>query len=174
MSRKTLTFKQRQKGISLLEALIATLVLSTGLLSLAAMQSTNVKNNQGAYQRSYAVSATYSLIDRIQLASAHQQDSQKKSPADYVNAMPIPTASASPPTMAVPSAPANDIVANDRTDWLTELKQNLGASATGGISCTLNNDCVIRVIWNDSRGIALDSGPNPSNDMIVDVQVRIR
>jgi type IV pilus assembly protein PilV len=58
--------KQRaQRGISLIEMLIALLVLSFGLLGLAGLQALSLKNNQSAYLRSQATMVAYDVLDRI-------------------------------------------------------------------------------------------------------------
>ncbi len=52
-------------GFSLLEVLVALLVLSVGLLGLAALQTTGLKFNRQSYQRTQAILQTYDMIDRI-------------------------------------------------------------------------------------------------------------
>ncbi len=52
-------------GFSLLEVLIALLVLSIGLLGLAALQTVGLKFNTQSYQRTQAVLNAYDIIDRI-------------------------------------------------------------------------------------------------------------
>ncbi len=54
-----------QKGFTLIEVLIATVVLAGGLLGLAAMQTTGLKNNLSAYQRSQATQLAYDMADRM-------------------------------------------------------------------------------------------------------------
>lgn len=54
-----------EKGFSLLEVLVALLVLSIGLLGLAALQTTGLKYNQQSYGRTQATLQTYDIIDRI-------------------------------------------------------------------------------------------------------------
>lgn len=52
-------------GSSLVEVLIALLVLSLGLLGVAGLQLTGLRNNEGAYLRSQAVLISYDLVDRM-------------------------------------------------------------------------------------------------------------
>ena len=52
-------------GFSLLEVLVALLVLSVGLLGLAALQTVGLKFNQQSYQRTQAILQAYDMIDRI-------------------------------------------------------------------------------------------------------------
>lgn len=52
-------------GFSLLEVLIALLVLSIGLLGLAALQTVGLKFNRQSYGRTQATLQAYDIIDRI-------------------------------------------------------------------------------------------------------------
>lgn len=52
-------------GFSLLEVLVALLVLSIGLLGLAALQTTGLKFSQQSYQRTQATLQAYDMLDRI-------------------------------------------------------------------------------------------------------------
>ncbi|MCX7101946.1 MAG: type IV pilus modification protein PilV, partial [Methylobacter sp.] len=52
-------------GFTLIEVLIAMLVLAVGLLGLAGLQATSLKSNQSAYNRSQATQLAYDLADRM-------------------------------------------------------------------------------------------------------------
>ena len=54
-----------QTGFALLEVLIAVVVISFGLLGLAGLQLTSMKNNHSAYFRSIATQQAYDMADRI-------------------------------------------------------------------------------------------------------------
>jgi len=54
-----------QDGFTLLEVLIALLVLSIGLLGLAALQTTGLRSNQMASMRTIATQAAYDITDRM-------------------------------------------------------------------------------------------------------------
>jgi len=53
------------KGFSLIEVLVALLVLSIGLLGLAALQTTSLKYNTDSYTRTQATLLAYDIIDRM-------------------------------------------------------------------------------------------------------------
>jgi type IV pilus assembly protein PilV len=63
--KKTNPVKQPLAGFTLIEVLIAVLVLSVGLLGLAGLQATGLKTNHSAYMRSQAVAYGYDVIDRM-------------------------------------------------------------------------------------------------------------
>ncbi len=54
-----------ERGFSLIEVLVALVVLSVGLLGLAALQSTAAQFNTGAYTRTQATILAYDMADRI-------------------------------------------------------------------------------------------------------------
>ena len=53
------------QGFSLIEVLVALLVLSIGLLGLAALQTTSLQYNTGSYHRTQATFLAYDIIDRM-------------------------------------------------------------------------------------------------------------
>ncbi|MBI5041482.1 MAG: type IV pilus modification protein PilV, partial [Gammaproteobacteria bacterium] len=52
-------------GFTLLEVLIAVVVLSIGLLGIAGLQTTGLRNNQDAYARTQATTLANDMADRI-------------------------------------------------------------------------------------------------------------
>ena len=56
---------QNQSGFSLLEVLIALLVLSIGLLGLAALQITSLRSNEMANMQTTATQLAYDITDRM-------------------------------------------------------------------------------------------------------------
>lgn len=55
----------KHSGFTLLEVLVAIVVLSLGLLGLAGLQAASLRNNQSAYYRGVATQQTYDMVDRI-------------------------------------------------------------------------------------------------------------
>lgn len=74
-----LSHKSCQKGFTLIEMLIAAVVLSIGLLGLAGLQAQSLIFNKSAAQRSQATILAYDIIDRMRankaLAEAGAYDS---------------------------------------------------------------------------------------------------
>lgn len=56
---------KREHGFSLLEVLVAVVVLSMGLLGLAGLQVLGLKFNHQSYERTQATLLTYDIIDRM-------------------------------------------------------------------------------------------------------------
>ncbi len=76
MSMNTYAWKKRaariapsstglQQGFTLLEVLVAIVVISLGLLGLAGLQAASLINNQTAHHRSIATQQAYDMADRI-------------------------------------------------------------------------------------------------------------
>ena len=57
--------KLNQKGLSLIEVMIALAVFSFGLLALAALMASGLKYNTSALHRSYATNQAYDMADRM-------------------------------------------------------------------------------------------------------------
>ncbi len=56
---------KKQRGLSMIELLVAVLVLAIGVLGITAMQMVSLQNNRGALFRAEAVQLAYDMMDRI-------------------------------------------------------------------------------------------------------------
>lgn len=128
---------KRARGFSMLEVLVALLVLSVGLLGLAALQTMGLKFNTQSYQRTQAVLNAYDIIDRIRanpggILTGGYDDIGK---ADAVPT--LPTCPCSPAQMA-----DYDIAQwkNSLTSVLTEGK---GAVCRGTLSADMSACAVV-------------------------------
>lgn len=138
-SMQSMRSPRSQRGVGLLEVLIAVLILGVGLLGIAAMQATGLRNSQSSVERSAAIVQTYSILD----AMRSNRDAALK--GDYnLAAM----------TCAAPAAGTR--AQNDLNAWITNLRSGLNTTACGQITCTTTGvnpgACKIEVKWDDSRG----------------------
>ena len=152
MPVKTHIQEKRQYGFTLLEVLIALLILSIGLLGLAALQTTGLRSNQMASMRTLATEAGYDITDRMR-------------------ANPVGVA-AGEYVIAVGDAPGGSGTAlTDLTDWRARVEQ-LPGGASGITQCdtTSTPACdglthVITVYWDEARtGAAGTHCPPQSKD----------
>ena len=134
----------RQQGAGLIEVLVAVLVMAIGMLGIAAMQASALRNSQGSLQRSQAVVHTYAVLDamRANLDAARNGEYDTGMQCDAVA--------------------GGSLAENDRAAWLDGLKRTLGDEACGAISCeavggSVFRECEITVQWNDSRGTGGDA-----------------
>ncbi len=121
------------RGVGLIEVLVAVLVLAIGLLGVAAMQATALRNSQSSLERSQGVMHVYTILD------AMRANPKVARAGAYNMGM----------TCAVPAA--GNLVANDQRAWIDMLQQNLGRTACGQVAC-VGALCTISVRWDDSRG----------------------
>lgn len=131
----------RQRGASLLEVLISVLILGIGMLGVAALQATALRNSQSSLEQSQAVIQTYAILDAMRV------NREEAISGSYNLAL----ASG----CDVPAAGAT-LAEADLRRWIQELKSSLGSSACGGVACIVGADCTITVRWDDSR--ATDTG----------------
>ena len=130
-------------GFTLIEVLIAMVILAIGLLGLAGLQATGLKNNQSAYYRSQATQMAYDIADRMRanVATANNYLTTFMDPADA-------TLQADCETVSATCTPA-DMAENDLFEWNTALTDTL-PSGTGSITLS-GNVFTITVSWTESR-----------------------
>lgn len=56
---------RRESGVSLIEVLVAMMILSIGLLGIAALQAQGLRFNHDAYVRTQATNLAYDIVDRM-------------------------------------------------------------------------------------------------------------
>lgn len=130
---------RHQRGLSLLEILIAVLVLAVGVLGIAALQSVTLKNNQSSSIRTMAVIQSYSMMDMLRA-------NREVARAGVYNQGFL----CAQPDAADPGTPQAGRVNGDVGRWIAQLQQSIGESACGSIACGAN-ECEIGVRWNDER-----------------------
>lgn len=126
----------RQRGIGLIEVLVAVLVLSIGLLGIAAVQMRALANNNSAMARSMATVASYSILDAMR--------------ADRTNAL----GGAYNTTVVASNCPETGTFAQTQLNyWCQQLGYRLGAvdTTTGQVSCTSVGDCTVTITYDESR-----------------------
>jgi type IV pilus assembly protein PilV len=155
---------ENQRGFTLLEVLIALLILSIGLLGLAALQTVGLRSNQMASMRTQAIQATYDISDRMR-ANPEGVDNQ-----DYVIATndPNPTYTASEDCELI-DCDATQMATYDLSLWrdkveeLPDGRSQIVRSVVGTVVVH-----TITVFWNEERrpGVTGENcGPDPDVDL---------
>lgn len=119
--------KRAQEGMTLIEVLVALLILGVGLLGAAAVQLNALKYTDSARMTSQASFIAYDMLDRIRANAA----------ADYT---------VTPPT----SGNLNVARDQDLYDFTHNIVNFGGATATGTISLS-QRVYTITINWDDSR-----------------------
>lgn len=125
-----------ESGFTLIEVMIAVLVLSIGLLGISALQALGLRSSYGAYLGSQAALLAYDMSDRI------------RANPDFATQYRV-DCTANP-------APANALALADVTEWCNSLA-GLLPSGTGFVAGNGNN-FEINVRWRDNQ---LDPAANP-------------
>ncbi|MDD2724767.1 MAG: type IV pilus modification protein PilV [Methylovulum sp.] len=135
-------------GFTLIEVLIAMLVLAAGLLGLAGLQATSLGNNQGAYNRSQATQYANDLADRIR-ANAGAVGSYIADPT---------TAAAKPGCQSTTGCSPADMAENDLYEWNLALIAALPVNAVniGQIAGIIT----ISISWDENHDGVVD-GDDP-------------
>lgn len=81
-----LASRRQQSGLSLIEVLIATVVLSTGLLGLAGLQIAGMKTTHNSYQMQQATWIVHDLLEKMRAnrAEVFRMDSDPKPVSKYL------------------------------------------------------------------------------------------
>ena len=126
------TIARRHRGFTLVEALVALLALSIGLLGVAALQMTGLRANLSSSWRSQATYLSYDILDRMRA-----NRNQRTNYATGLGAAPTP----------------GGVATLDLAAW----KANLAAALPGGDGTVVlgppdNTTITVTVQWDDSRG----------------------
>jgi type IV pilus assembly protein PilV len=115
----------RQHGATLIEILVAVLILSFGLLGMAALQTRALQGNQSSVQRSQAIMLSHYLMDAMRV------DRESAKGGEYNIGFVCGPDGISGSTLAK----------NNLRDWLGTAETSLGA----------NYLCTVRLRWDDSK-----------------------
>jgi type IV pilus assembly protein PilV len=145
----------RQQGVGLIEVLISVLILGIGLLGIAAMQATALRNSQGSFERSQAVIQSYSILDAMRANRNAALAGEYALGGGMICEVPASTS----------------LAAADMNRWITSLKNTLGSgvdsdeTTCGQVVCTAAGECTVTVQWDDSRATqANESGARVQGD----------
>jgi len=128
---------KKQHGATLIEVLVAMLILAIGLLGLAGLQTVSVQSNQGAYYRSQATILANDIVDRMR--------------ANRVAAI----ANRSSYSVSFPASKSDNTISGtvatqDINGWLNALALSL-PQGTGSLSLDNTNNITVIICWNDRR-----------------------
>ncbi len=167
MFPKFFMYRQRcrlQNGFTLIEAMIAVVVFSFGLLGVAGVMIVSVKNNHNGYLRSQATFLAHSIIETMRMNSwelwRNAYNGNYGNPGSVVNISTMCTASS-------PCGCNAGVAARDTQQWSNMIIQTL-PNGKGSIQCTpsvaLSNSvpcnmsdepylgmCTVTVSWTESN-----------------------
>jgi len=142
-----LTGFRQQRGLSLLEVLVAIVILTIGLLGVARMQASGLVSTDRAYQRSQATVLAYDIADRM-----------RANPSSFNNylsdTMEAADATAQSGCVSTSGCTTAQMAENDLYEWNAALQAALpGAVGTVSQAGTL---FTVGINWDDNGDGAVD------------------
>jgi type IV pilus assembly protein PilV len=159
------------RGFTLVEVMVALLVLSIGLLGVGKLVLFSARSNDSAYQRSQATALAYAMLD-------YMRANKVGATAGSYNTAAV-SGVGNPGVNCNQAAPcANALLAQyDLYTWQQELRRALGPTADGSIAIVTSLDPVtlatymsttVVVQWNDT--VAQQSFGAPAGNVAVTLQ----
>lgn len=128
------------KGLGLIEVLITMLILSTTLITLAALQTRSLQYNHGAYLGAQANVLASDILDRIR--------ANRRSPSP-VNAVQVESYNTALAAFAGGAAPTTSLAALDIFVWQRNIENQM-PGGMGGITCVNSTMlCTIVIQWDE-------------------------
>ncbi|MFT5549275.1 MAG: type IV pilus assembly protein PilV [Gammaproteobacteria bacterium] len=140
--------KQLQLGVSLVESMIALLIISIGLLGIAALQVTSISQNSSALHHSQAVLMAYNMADRIRANNAQfALYANINTDNGYVD-----------PDCITKSCLDTEIVTADAAHWEIMVSNLPAGRGTISNNANASDGLLIAVMWDDGSSSAAGGG----------------
>lgn len=144
--RSTWAKPGRMHGFTMIEVLIAVVVLAIGLLGLALLQTVNLRYTRSADQRTQAINMGNELMDMVRANKTEVAAYIAITPASFSS---VPLAPNGCAALTILSA-QNNI---DR--WQCELLEHLGPDATARVMIPALGQLSVEITWIDANVVPL-------------------
>ena len=148
MQRGRLLMKRRYSGaFTLIEVMVAVVVLAVGLLGMASLMVTSMQSTQSAYYRSQASLLVSDLLERMRGNRDSNGDSRAVGTDDYVTT--LTSTSTCPAAPSCTSCSPEEQAGVDMHTWCTDLKAGI---PSGGAVVTRSgsNQYRIEINWQET------------------------
>lgn len=175
-------FSSIQRGFTLIEVMVAVVILAVGLLGMASLMARSQKSNESAYSRSQATLMAYDIVERMRTNIVDPASSDKKYKVIFVtdsssNASKyvitsLPNCTA--PTGTIPAGGATRAT-YDIAAWCASLKASLPSVDTANTKISLDTSkldtlgivtVTVRIQWRDN---SKDDGQNQYVEVVTSV-----
>jgi len=163
LGRCTRLGRASQRGFTLLEVLIAVVILSVGLLGLAALQATSLKSNHHSLIRSQIAILSYDMVDRM----------RANRPAVILGDYDLPTSTQNANCTTVTGCTPTEMADHDYFEWTTLIAGALPAGQgmvcrdggdgdiydgtdAGTHGCAGGTEYVVKLWWDEDGDGTLD------------------
>ena len=145
--------KHFQQGVTLVESMIALLVISIGLLGIASLQITAMSQNASSLNHSQAVWYAYNMSDRI-----------RANISEFANYDGIDTANSYSQDCLSATCTNAQMLTADAADWAT-MTGNLPGGR--GVITSTADGLLVNVMWDDegTGATGTNCGTNPNVDL---------
>ncbi len=153
---------QLNKGFTLIEVLVAMMILGIGLLGLAGLQMTGLRNNFSAYHRTQATQFSANIADKIR---ANEVEAKLFNNSTYSVILPEDAIKKSKCLLyaKVSACSPTDMAHQDLFSWHQDVNTIL-PSGLGRISASNAGVFTVTITWDDNRDDAIDE-TDPSFEM---------
>ena len=137
MLKRRVTFANYQSGFTLIEVLVAIIILAIGLLGLANLQIVSLRNNMSAYLRTQAIVLAHDIMERM------------RSNVQYYNTNPIPNPISHGCLQT--QCTSQQIAENDLSEWNAAIRAvlpgGMGTPPTPGATINGVTTYTITIQW---------------------------
>lgn len=155
--RHRISFRQPQDGATLIEVLVAILVLSIGLLGIAGLQASSMRFSQGSWARAALSNHLSDLADRVR-ANPDSSATAYQLTDDYATqraAIAAGTVTSAKDCEAVTTCTPDEMAAFHLAQWRLAVSRDLPGGAAY-ISGTRSTGYVVTAIWLDKNNLKAD------------------
>lgn len=131
--------RRRASGFTLIEVMIAVLVLGVGLLGFALLQTMSVRFSQSANQRTQATNLAYDMLDQMR---TNRMLAARYTTATFTSAAAVTT----PCTRSVGTVTIEQNISR----WQCQVRTALGPDASGTVAY-VSGVASVTVNWGDQR-----------------------
>ncbi|MBN0989052.1 type IV pilus modification protein PilV [Amphritea pacifica] len=135
---------RQQKGVGMIEVLVALVIISVSMLGLGALQINSVRFNHQAYLRSQATYLAYDIVDRMRANKAEAEAG--------TYAVDLSDDSNGSTACETGSCTTAALATYDINQWLSALKTELPQG--DGTVATTGNTVTVTIQWDQSQGEA--------------------